>query len=68
MTLYREGTLLRDCTGGLWIVLGYCRHPHLPKSSKMPNAYDVVSLECGFRYTPVFRLAHSDFEVVSEVQ
>ena len=66
MNLYPEGTLLKDCHGGLWVVLAYCRHPHLP-AQKMPNAYDVVSLETGFRYTPVFRVAHSDFEVVSEV-
>ena len=62
--LYSEGTLLRHCSGGLWIVLGYCKNPYFP--TKMPNAYDVVSVECGFRYTPVFRLVHSDFEVVSE--
>lgn len=74
MTLYREGTLLRDSIGDLWMVLGYCKNPFFP--TKTPNAYDIVRLENGFRYhfqsgkgrrRPVFRLAHSDFEVVSEV-
>jgi len=62
--LYREGTLLRDSGGGLWMVLGYCENPYF--LTKMPNAYDVVFLENGFRHRTVFRIAHSDFEVVSE--
>ena len=67
MTLYPEGALLKDCLGDLWMVLGYCRHAHFP-TQKMPNAYDLVRLENGFHSTPVFRLAHRDFEVVSEIK
>ncbi len=62
--LYSEGTLLRDSNGDLWMVFGYCKNPHFP--TKMSNAYDLVRLENGFRHRPVFRLAHRDFEVVSE--
>ena len=67
MDLYPEGALLRDCLGDLWMVLGYCMNKNFAKwNGNEPNAYDLVRLENGFRSTPVFRLAHSDFQVVSE--
>lgn len=69
MKLYSEGTLLKDCTGSLWIVLDHCRHPELPyPNEKTPNAYDVIRLEGGFRYYSTLHVAHKDFEVVSEIK
>lgn len=61
MTLHREGTLLRDSLGYLWMILGYYNIP--PKI----QYYDIIRLKCGYRHAKFIRFAHSDFEVVSEV-
>ena len=65
MKLYREGTLLKDCLGDLWMVAGYCKNSAFPPQ-KMPNSYDLVRLKDGLRRDPVFRMVHHDFDLASE--
>ena len=64
MKLYREGTLLRDNHGHLWVITGYCKNEGFP--SDLPNAYSLVCLKDGFYRNPLFEMIKVGFEVLSE--
>ena len=63
MTLYREGTLLRDCLGALWMITGYCRNDLFRRK---PNAYVLVRLADLSISKPVYRIVHREMKLVSE--
>ena len=60
MTLYREGTLLKDCLGDLWMITG------LGKQSFGLDRYVIVRLRDGFMMKPVYRMVHRQYDLVSE--
>ena len=63
MTLYREGTLLRDCLGSLWMITGYCRDDLFRRK---PNAYVLKRLADSSISMPEYRIVHRQMELVSE--
>ena len=63
MTLYREGTLLRDCLGALWMITGYCRDDLFRRK---PNAYVLQRLADLFITQTPHRIVHRQMELVSE--
>jgi hypothetical protein len=63
MTLYREGTLLRDCLGDLWMITGYCRDDLFRRK---PNAYVLQRLADLFISKTVYHIVHRQMELVSE--
>jgi hypothetical protein len=60
MELYRDGTLLRDCLGDLWMVTD--RH----KARFGLDRYVLVRLADSFIVEPVYRIAHLEYDLVSE--
>ena len=64
MDPYREGTLLRDGYGDLWVITGYCKNEGFP--SDLPNAYSLVCLKDGFYRNPLFGMIKHEFQVLSE--
>ena len=56
MTLYREGTLLRDYLGALWMITGYCRFVQ-------PNAKRLAD---SFTSHAAYRIVHREMKLVSE--
>lgn len=67
MRLYKNGTLINQPWMGFdpWIILGRCAHPSLLPRSE--NAYVIANLRTGKKITPVFRIVHNDYQLVSEV-
>lgn len=63
MKLYREGTLLKDCLGDLWMITGYCRDDLFRRK---PNAYVLMRLADSFVSRPVYRIVHREMDLVSE--
>ncbi len=63
MPLYREGTLLRDYLGHLWMITGYCRDDLFRRK---PNAYVLQRLADSFISKTVYRIVHRQMELVSE--
>ena len=65
MTLYREGTLLRDCLGDLWMITGFCRDDLFRRK---PNAYVLQRLaDVGtVGVVAAYRIVHRQMELVSE--
>ena len=63
MALYREGTLLKDCLGDLWMITGYCRDDLFRRK---PNAYVLQRLADLFISKTVYRIVHRQMELVSE--
>ena len=61
MDLYREGTLLRDCLGDLWMVTGTMK-----KAWGTTDCYDLVRLRDGGNSLCVCRVAHLEYDLVSE--
>tara|TARA_R100000664_G_C2672616_1_gene83997 strand:- start:435 stop:623 length:189 start_codon:yes stop_codon:yes gene_type:complete len=61
MTLYREGTLLRDCLGDLWIVTGFGK-----QANTRLDCYVLVRLANSFISKPVYRIVHREMKLVSE--
>jgi hypothetical protein len=62
MKLYREGTLLRDCLGKLWMITRVHR-----KTPTMLDYYDLVRLDRdGGRSQCSCRVAHLEYDFVSE--
>ena len=60
MTLYREGTLLKDCLGDLWMITG--RDRVAPGSDR----YVLVRLADLFISKTVYRIVHRQMKLVSE--
>ena len=65
MTLYREGTLLRDDLGDLWMITGYCRDDLFRRK---PNAYVLQRLADSFTSHAAYRIVHRQMKLVSEAQ
>ena len=63
MTLYREGTLLKDCLGDLWMITGYCRDDLFRRK---PNAYVLQRLADLSISKPEFCIVHRQMKLVSE--
>ena len=63
MTLYREGTLLRDHLGDLWMIMGYCRDDLFRRK---PNAYVLQRLADFFIIKPEYYIVHRQMKLVSE--
>jgi hypothetical protein len=61
MKLYREGTLLRDCLGDLWMVTGIAK-----KAWGTTDCYDLVRLRDGGNSQCVCRIAHLECDLVTE--
>ncbi len=64
MEPYREGTLLRDCLGDLWMIADYCKNPMFHSAGN--HCYVMVRLKDQFRCSPVFRLVHLEYDLVTE--
>jgi hypothetical protein len=60
MDLYREGTLLRDCLGDLWMIMG------LGKQMYGLDCYVLMRLADSFVSRPVYRIVHREMDLVSE--
>ena len=60
MKLYREGTLLRDCLGDLWMITGR------GKQSYGLHCYVLMRLADSFVSRPVYRIVHLEMDLVSE--
>ena len=61
MKLYREGTLLRDCLGDLWMITGLNK-----QATTRLDCYVLVRLVDSFISKPVYRIVHRNMELVSE--
>jgi hypothetical protein len=61
MKLYREGTLLKDCLGDLWMVTKI-----LKKAWGTTDCYDLIRLRDGGNSQCVCRVAHLEYDFVSE--
>jgi hypothetical protein len=61
MKLYREGTLLKDCLGDLWMIMATIK-----KAWGSVDCYDLVRLRDGGRSQCVCRVAHLEYDFVSE--
>jgi hypothetical protein len=61
MKLYREGTLLRDCLGELWMITRVHR-----KRPTMLDYYDLLRLRDDGRSQCSCRVAHLEYDLVSE--
>ncbi len=59
MTLYRNGSLLRDNLGDLWVIMG--REPGRPCAR-----YVLVRLADSFTSGAAYRIVHRQMELVSE--
>ena len=62
MKLYREGTLLRDCLGDLWMITGITKKEWGTHSL----SYDLVRLRNGENGQCSCRVAHLEYDLVSE--
>jgi len=60
MKLYREGTLLRDCLGDLWMIMA------LGKQSYGLDCYVLKRLADSFVSRPVYLIVHREMDLVSE--
>jgi hypothetical protein len=60
MRLYREGTLLKDCLGDLWMITG------LGKQMYGLDCYVLMRLADSFVSRPVYRIVHREMDLVSE--
>jgi len=60
MELYRDGTLLRDCLGDLWMVTAR------GKGDFGLDRYVLVRLADSFIVEPVYRIAHLEYDLVAE--
>ena len=61
MKLYREGTLLRDCLGELWMITKI-----LKKAWGTTDCYGLVSLRHGDYTDCACRVAHLEYDLVTE--
>jgi len=61
MKLYREGTLLRDCLGELWMITKIHK-----KAWGTTDCYGLVSLRRGDHTDCVCRVAHLEYDLVAE--
>jgi hypothetical protein len=64
--LYKNGTLINQPWMGFdpWIILGRCAHPSIIPRGE--NAYVIANLRTGKKITPVFRIVHGDYQLISE--
>ena len=62
MKLYREGTLLKDCLGDLWMITEISKKGWGTHSF----SYDLVRLRDGGNSQCVCRVAHLEYDFVSE--
>jgi hypothetical protein len=60
MKLYREGTLLKDCLGDLWMITKH------RKAWGKTYCYDLIRLRDGGNSQCVCRVAHLEYDFVSE--
>lgn len=60
MDLYREGTLLKDCLGDLWMIVA------IDTKSWAAACYDLVRLRDGGNSQCVCRIAHLEYDLVAE--
>jgi len=60
MKLYREGTLLKDCLGDLWMVTDR------GKGDFGLDRYVLVRLADSFMLEPVYRIVHLEYDLVAE--
>jgi len=60
--LYRDGTLLKDCLGDLWMITGR------GKQAFDLDCYFLVRLSDCFTSKPVYRIVHREMDLVSEAQ
>lgn len=63
MKLYREGTLLRDCLGDLWMITATMK-----KAWGKTDCYDLVRLRDGGNSQCVCRVAHLEYDLVTETE
>ena len=61
MKLYREGTLLKDCLGDLWMITGIAKRAYY-----LVDCYDLVRLRDGGRSQCSCKVAHLEYDFVSE--
>jgi len=61
MKLYREGTLLKDCLGDLWMITATIKRAY-----GSVDCYDLVRLRDGGRSQCSCKVAHLEYDFVSE--
>ena len=61
MDLYREGTLLKDCLGDLWMIMATTKRAY-----GSVDCYDLVRLRDGGRSQCSCKVAHLEYDFVSE--
>ena len=61
MDLYREGTLLKDCLGDLWMITATIKRAY-----GSVGCYDLVRLRDGGRSQCSCRAAHREYDLVTE--
>ena len=61
MKLYREGTLLKDCLGDLWMIT-----ENLKKAWGGSDCYYLVRLRDGGKTICACKVAHLEYDLVAE--